>query len=95
MSGFEIRYNREQLQAQLAEWRDKAKAIEDAKNGGRLDEAAELEVPELGKDAQLEEGIERLTQELSQRHDAAVERGRDPRIRALESGREWKEGDGF
>jgi hypothetical protein len=92
---FEIRYNRGQLQAQLAEWRDKALAIENAKNDGKLDEAAELEVPELGKDAQLEKAIEELTEELSRRRDAAVERGRDPRIRAMISGREWKEGDGY
>jgi hypothetical protein len=92
---FEIRYNREQLQNQLAEWRDKAMAIENAKTKGRLDETAELEVPELGKDAQLEKEIEDLNHELSQRHDAAVERGGDPRVRALQSGREWKEGDGF
>lgn len=92
---FEIRYNRGQLQAQLAEWRDKALAIENAKNEGRLDEAADLEVPELGKDAQLEKAIDELTGELSRRRDAAVERGRDPRIRAMMSGREWKEGDGY
>ena len=92
---FEIRYNRDQLLGQLAEWRDKAMAIEHAKNGGRLDEAAELEVPELGKDTQLEEQVAELNQELIRRRDAAVERGRDPRVRALESGREWKEGDGF
>jgi hypothetical protein len=92
---FEIRYNREQLLGHLAEWRAKAAAIKDAKDEGRLDEAAELEVPKLGKDAQLEKEIEDLNSELSHRRDMAVERGRDPRVRALHSGREWKDGDGY
>ena len=59
------------------------------------EEAAKLEAPALGKDAQLEKAIEELTEELSRRRDAAVERGKDPRIRAMISGREWKEGDGY
>jgi hypothetical protein len=49
----------------------------------------------VGKDAQLEKEIEDLNWELSHRREMAIERGKDPRVRALHSGREWKNGDGY
>lgn len=43
----------------------------------------------------LRKSMEGLRELLGITRDAAVRRGRDPRIRAEEAGRVWKEGDGF
>jgi len=43
----------------------------------------------------LRKSMEGLRELLGITRDAAVERGRDPRIRAEEAGRVWKEGNGF
>ena len=90
---FEVRENNLELGAQLAEWREKARAIEEARAQGRLDEAAQLEVPDLGKDVSLEAEIDALGRELKERYEEALERGRDPRVRASASGRDWSDGD--
>ena len=92
---FEIRYNKRELQFQLAEWNEKARAIENARNAGQLDEAAQLEVPEVGKDSTLKAQIDSLQQELDRLLAEARRRGDDPRARAYEAGRAWKAGDGF
>lgn len=91
----EVRDKMELRQKELAAWHEKADAIKEAKNKGRLDEAAKLEVPELGRDTELDREIDQLSRELTLQHDMAVVRGKEPRIRALESGREWNEGDGL
>lgn len=92
---FEIRYKKRQLESQLKEWEEKAKAIQDAKDEGRLDDAAQLEVPEMGQDAYLRSQIDALNADLDARKIVALERGNDPRNRAEEAGRAWNEGDGF
>jgi Protein of unknown function (DUF3431) len=43
----------------------------------------------------LKEQSERLNNDLSTLKEEAYRRGDDPRNRALEAGREWKEGDGY
>jgi hypothetical protein len=92
---FERRYNRNLLWAELADWRDKAQAIEHAKERGRLDKAAQLEVPELGGDERLQAEIDVITEELIERRLVAIERGKDPKQRAKVAGREWHKGDGY
>ncbi|KAF2709793.1 hypothetical protein K504DRAFT_379791 [Pleomassaria siparia CBS 279.74] len=79
----------------LREWKDKGKAIEDAKKEGRFEEAAQLDVPEKGLDEKLKKEIERLRSIVDGLKDEARKRGDDPKNRAFEAGREWKEGDDF
>ncbi|KAI6864934.1 hypothetical protein KC334_g20137, partial [Hortaea werneckii] len=68
----------------------------DAQNSGKMwDEEAELDVPVPGRDKLLERWIEQAQGEMEVLRRAAFERGKDPKQRALESGREWKEGYGF
>ena len=62
---------------------------------GRVSEAADLEIPEAGRDEWLVERIEVLKAEMKTLRDEAFVRGGDPRQRALEAGRLWKEGDGY
>ncbi|KZF24980.1 hypothetical protein L228DRAFT_59373 [Xylona heveae TC161] len=92
---FRLRYDLRVTENELFNWEAKAKAIEDARAEGRLDEASQLEVPELGRDEQLRQQISALKDELESRRLQAIARGDDPRLRAEELGRPWKEGDGF
>jgi hypothetical protein len=39
--------------------------------------------------------VDQLNSELNRLKDEAIERGKDPRSRAVECGRSWKDGDGF
>ncbi|KAI4192725.1 MAG: hypothetical protein LQ350_008578, partial [Teloschistes chrysophthalmus] len=45
--------------------------------------------------AQLNMQFEEMENELSDRREKAQQRGADPRLRAEECGRRWREGDGF
>ncbi|KAI7280937.1 hypothetical protein KC345_g4464 [Hortaea werneckii] len=89
----------EEYEEQLRLWYEQAEVIEDMrdarKSGKMWDEEAELDVPVPGRDKLLERWIEQAQGEMDVLRRAAFERGKDPKQRALESGREWKEGDGF
>ena len=91
----DLRFTQLGYEYELRDWHDKEKLVQQSMEDGTFDELAELDIPEVGRDVWLEEEIERIKQDLKQRRDAAIERGNDPRIRAQDSGREWKEGDWF
>ena len=80
---------------ELREWEIKAEAIRFAQGEGRFNDAQLLEKPEWGKDEYYKREIARLRTIVDRLREEAVERGKDPRNRAMELGREWKEGDGF
>lgn len=83
-------------QQELQDWRNKAQAIEDARNEGKPQEEIEaLEVPEPGRDAWLEGEVNRKAILYFEVRNGALERGNNPAHRAMEAGRPWKEGDGF
>ncbi|KAK5123289.1 hypothetical protein LTR85_002719 [Meristemomyces frigidus] len=95
---FELRYQLEEFKEELRLWKEQADLIEMARKGsknGRLGGEEMLDVPQTGTDGWLEEQIEAAGQEMEGLKSKAFERGRDPRLRALEAGREWQEGDGF
>ncbi|KAF2255062.1 hypothetical protein BU26DRAFT_514862 [Trematosphaeria pertusa] len=79
----------------LREWEDKGKAIQEAKDEGRFEEAEQMEKPEPGKDKEFRKEIDRLRPIVDGLKRDAVERGKDPKNRAKEAGREWHEGDDF
>lgn len=96
---FKLRYEMNEFKEELRVWWRKADAIEQLKkytvDGKKLPEDAEVEFPEYGRDVWLERKIAEMNAELKKRTAAAIELGNDPRQRALEAGRPWKEGDGF
>lgn len=92
---FEIRYNMREKEEELKQWQEKEKKIQEAREQGKLDELSQLEVPELGKDATLQQEIDTLKAELEKQKQEAYERGKDPAARAAAAGREWVFGDGF
>jgi Protein of unknown function (DUF3431) len=91
---FELKFRQRELENELDDWRSKAELIADAAAEG-LDESAQLEVPETGKDVVLEQDIAQIRRQLDEQRDDAIHRGNDPRKRAEIAGREWHEGDGY
>ncbi len=80
---------------QLTHWHFTTDAISAAKEEGRFEDLNRLEIPESGKDEELERKIKELEAWLKSEKDKAIENGLVPMNRAKESGREWKDGDGF
>jgi len=60
-----------------------------------VDDAANMSKAEKGKDVELRAQMEALEMEMNNRLTVALKRGENPRNRAEEAGRPWKEGDGF
>lgn len=79
----------------LRDWEDKEKSIKKAEEEGDLEKLKELEKPEPGKDRDFQREIDRLRPIVDRLRDEAEARGKDPKNRAKEAGREWHEGDGF
>lgn len=92
---FGIRFQRNDLQDELNNWLEKSQDIANARASGLLDETSDLDIPEVGRDTVLQEQIDQKNQVLYNLKAEALERGKDPRNRAMEAGRPWKEGDGF
>jgi hypothetical protein len=79
----------------LREWQEKANLRDDAERDGDHHKLETLEVPEPGKDKEYQKEIDRLWPMVQDLKAAAEHRGRHPRNRAIEAGREWHEGDDF
>lgn len=91
----DTRYWLMHYQSELSHIKWLKEQIDKATVEGRFDEAAQLEVPEFGRDEWLIERIDAYRKEVEVKAEDAWERGRDPANRAKEVGREWREGDGF
>ena len=95
---FELNFNLNKYKDELNHWHEKAAKAALARekaSAGKVREDELLEIPEVGRDTWLKEEIEKIDQEIKGRRRAAFELGKDPRQRAKEAGRMWKEGDGF
>lgn len=79
----------------LREWEDQKAAIAKAEEENDTEKLEKLGELEEGKDNAYRKEIDRLRPILDKLKYEAEVRGRDPRNRALEAGREWHEGDGF
>jgi Protein of unknown function (DUF3431) len=94
---FQLRWKRLNLELDLKEWRKKAEKVEEYRQRGRLVgiEGSEIDIPEIGKNAELTAEMARLEVMMEDERMKAIERGADPRFRAYTAGREWNEGDGY
>ena len=88
-------WEKRRYEDQLKDWHSRADEIAKAKEEGKFDEAKTLIVPEFGLDKELEGKIAALDTFLNDEKRKAIQLGDDPRNRAKEAGREWREGDGF
>nr|OQO25818.1 hypothetical protein B0A51_09488 [Rachicladosporium sp. CCFEE 5018] len=94
---FELQYNLNEAKNELQLWWKKADMIEEVKlrsPTGKVAQEADLDIPRVGRDEELEEEIKKIWAEMNRRKDAAFELGRNPAQRALEAGRTWRDGDG-
>lgn len=94
---FELRYKKKNSEAELDEWRKKAEKVEEYRKEGKLVdvEGIELEIPIAGKDVELMAEISKLDQIMENGKRNAIDRGRDPQVRAKSAGRRWTPGDGY
>ena len=92
---YERRNKKEELEEELSDWKEMAWKVTLATANGKIDEAADISIPELGRDVQIREEMDDLQKKMDASVDEAIQRGNDPRNRAIEAGRNWKEGDGF
>lgn len=95
----QLLYTLNELEEDLRLWKEKADVVEKIKSKGeggwKVEDTAMLTVPEPGKDEVLKTQIHQLNETMRGFWERAFERGKDPRQRAKEAGREWKVGDGF
>jgi len=91
----DLETERNDLQREYEDWMWLADDIELAKSFGELDESADLDIPEVGKNSDIQSQLQDKQQELAEVLHNAMQRGKNPQYRAQEAGRPWKEGDGF
>lgn len=95
---FEVRWRMNEKKKELEKWRKMSQKYQSVKNDGTLEtmrEADRPQEPEVGRDEVLQTEIESMRIEMRDMKEVALRRGLDPKIRAQESGRKWREGDGF
>lgn len=83
------------LEEELRKWQEAGAEIEMLMAEGRSEEAAGIEEPEVGRDLELEGRIKGLQAWCERRRLLAKQHGDVAMNRALEAGREWRDGDGF
>ncbi|THW63050.1 hypothetical protein D6D02_04621 [Aureobasidium pullulans] len=92
----DLRYVLRDREDEMRTIRKNEALIEEAESGGRVPEETDnLVIPEPGRKEWIHDQIDILRMDLTIRRREAKVRGQDPRNRAAEAGREWKEGDGF
>lgn len=82
-----------QLESDNFDWM--SEDLETTKNFGELDETMDLNIPPPGGKSENEGPLAAKTREVEALLENALARGNDPRLRAEEVGRPWKDGDGF
>jgi hypothetical protein len=88
------RKNDERIRAEdeLKRWREDWEKAQKLREEGRSDE---IDGPEVGRDLELEGRISGVEAWCEKRRQLAKEHGDVAMNRAVEAGREWKDGDGF
>lgn len=86
---------RDDLRAQCDEYAFLSEGLELASANEHVDETMDMQFPPLGEKATLQKLVAEKEKEVSDALEAATERGKNPKNRAAEAGRPWKEGDGF
>ena len=92
---FKVRFEMRKKQDGLNRWKEKEKALNDARAAHNVTLLQELEPPEMGLNETLQRDVDELNKELKKRKEEAYERGKSAQLRAEELGRDWNEGDGF
>ena len=91
----ELRDREQEYISELAKWQAKEKFMDEASQISRFVGVPVWQQTEPGRHLYLRDQIRALNNEIEARRQNAMQRGDDPRYRAEEAGRQWKEGDGF
>lgn len=87
---------RVRLEEELQKWRETDDIMRLLREEGRQDEAAAMmEKLEVGKNLELDGRIQGLKAWCEQRREWAKQHGDVAMNRAIEAGRDWRDGDGF
>lgn len=97
---FELRWRRHELEEELSDWNEQADKVEAFKKQGRLwgIKLSEIEVPEMpeaGRNLEIEKAMADLDRIMEEGRMDAIVRGTNPSFRAWSSGRPWVPGDGY
>lgn len=90
----QLDYEKKELQKELEDWMFLAGDIDFAQANDELDESVDLSIP-FDRKSQVQKDAGEKDAQITRILTAAFERGKDPKNRAQEAGRSWKEGDGF
>lgn len=86
---------RDEHNMKLLKWQQQQKKVDEAREQYGDEKANAMEQPEPGQDRVFWNTIQECQKAMDVLSKLALERGRDPKQRALEAGRKWAEGDGF
>ena len=96
---WDVRNERDGVNGEWLDWEEKGKKWKELLEDGHSEEEIlkmdDMEKPKPGMDQVYGGKVKVLQTEMDKLLDEAKERGKDPRLRAEEAGREWREGDGF
>jgi hypothetical protein len=92
---FHIRFLRKEAEGELNIWKAKALAIIAADEAGDTETTEELERPKDGQDKFLQTKMDAWQDQMDALIRGALESGKNPRVRAMSVGRDWREGDGY
>ncbi|OQE23150.1 hypothetical protein PENSTE_c009G03697 [Penicillium steckii] len=100
LAGFEAfkaaQAERDELAQEVDNWVWMSEDLEETKDlDGKLDETMDLNIPPPGGKSENEDSYAAKTREVEAMLENAIARGDNPRLRAEEVGRPWKEGDGY
>ena len=91
----QLGYKKEALASDLEKWKEAKHLYNEQSFSGALNNTKNITAPDQKQYELMEEQIRSLDTERERRKEKALTRGNDPRLRAMECGRPWKEGDGF
>ncbi|KAG0646772.1 hypothetical protein D0Z07_6408 [Hyphodiscus hymeniophilus] len=87
--------DRVRLEEELKRWKEDVARIQQLREEGKTDEAAQTEEPEAGKDLELEGTIGGVLAWCQEQRKKAKTRGDVAMYRAVEAVRMWRDGHGF
>lgn len=92
---YELKGQKDDINGEWLKWEDQGATITKLLEDGDYETANGMEPPKPGMDMEYKMQIDELQQEMDRLLTIALDRGADPKNRAKEAGRPWKEGDGF
>lgn len=88
-------HKKEDLASDLEKWKEANRFYNEQSISGASNTTMNITAPDQKELEYLQGQIRALEKEQDERKEKALKRGNDPRLRAVECGRPWKEDDGY